>query len=348
MSVDANVQPSQAGQVDDETLAIRTRGLTRRFGDLVAVDHVDLDVPARNIYGFLGPNGSGKSTSIRMLCGLLTPTEGEIEVLGLKIPQQAEALRKRIGYMTQKFSLFEDLTVRENLEFLAAIHDLPRAQARGRVDALLQEYDFSDRHAQLAGTMSGGQKQRLALAGAVIHEPELLFLDEPTSAVDPESRRDFWEKLFELTDKGTTILVSTHLMDEAERCHRLAVLDQGRLVADGTPEQLEKALEGRTFIVHAGQPRQAQALLRDVDGVLSVAQVGNALRVLMRTAGNRDADLAASMRDALGANANARVEAVEPNLEDVFVAVTRKDRADGDARAPQSRAERVPHAGSPP
>lgn len=322
----------------DEPLAIRTRGLTKRFGALVAVDHVDLDVPARSVYGFLGPNGSGKSTTIRMLCGLLTPTEGEIEVLGLEVPQQAEALRRRIGYMTQKFSLFEDLTVRENLEFLAAIHDLSRDRARARVDALIHEYDFSDRAGQLAGTMSGGQKQRLALAGAVIHEPELLFLDEPTSAVDPESRRDFWEKLFELTDQGTTILVSTHLMDEAERCHRLAVLDHGKLVADGTPAELEQALEGRTFIIHVAQPRQAQESLRGVDGVLSVAQIGNALRVLMRGDGNVDATR--SLRGALGAS-DAQVEAVGPNLEDVFVAVTRKDKPDGGARQRHPSKERA-------
>src|SRR5689334_25341863 len=157
--------------------------------------------------------------------------------------------------MTQKFSLFEDLSVRENLEFLAAVQDMPHAQARTRIDELVERYHFSDRQKQLAGTMSGGQKQRLALAGAVIHSPELLFLDEPTSAVDPESRRDFWEKLFELADAGTTLLVSTHYMDEAERCHRLAILDHGRLVADGSPAQLTAALAGRSLIVHAAQPR---------------------------------------------------------------------------------------------
>ncbi|MEO8741927.1 MAG: ABC transporter ATP-binding protein, partial [Lysobacteraceae bacterium] len=195
---------------------MRARGVTKRFGDLVAVDHVDLDVPGQRVFGFLGPNGSGKSTMIRMLCGLLTPSDGDIEVLGLRIPEQAEALRKRIGYMTQKFSLFEDLSVRENLEFLAAIQGVPKAKTKGRIDDLVEQYHFKDRQKQLAGTMSGGQKQRLALACAVIHEPELLFLDEPTSAVDPESRRDFWEKLFDLADIGTTLLVSTHLMDEAE------------------------------------------------------------------------------------------------------------------------------------
>ena len=238
-----------------DELAIRARGLTRRFGTLVAVDHVDLSVPRAQVYGFLGPNGSGKSTTMRMLCGLLTPSEGEVEVLGLRIPEQAEALKRRIGYMTQKFSLYEDLTVLENLQFLAAIHELPRSQSAARVAEMIERFDFGDRRGQLAGTLSGGQKQRLALAGSILHSPELLLLDEPTSAVDPESRRDFWANLFELADAGTTLLVSTHYMDEAERCHRLAILQRGRLVADGTPDELTSALPGRTWQVRTDQPR---------------------------------------------------------------------------------------------
>ena len=300
--------------------AIRARGLTRRFGELVAVDHVDLDVPRASVYGFLGPNGSGKSTTIRMLCGLLTPTEGDIEVLGLRIPEQAEALRKRIGYMTQRFSLFEDLSVRENLEFLAAVQGVPKAKAATRVDDLIDQYQFGDRQRQLAGTLSGGQKQRLALAGAVVHEPELLFLDEPTSAVDPESRRDFWDKLFELADAGTTLLVSTHYMDEAERCHQLAILDRGRLVADGSPDALTGALGGRTFEVASAQPRRAQEALREQDGVLSVAQIGNSVRVLAEEGIDGDEALR-RFRAALPGTGD-RVEPVTPNLEDVFVAAT--------------------------
>jgi len=304
-----------------EGVAIRARGLTRRFGKLVAVDHADLDVPARRVYGFLGPNGSGKSTTIRMLCGLLTPSEGEIEVLGLKIPAQADELRSHIGYMTQKFSLFEDLGVRENLEFLAAIQGVPKTKTKRRVDELIEQYHFGDRQRQLAGTLSGGQKQRLALACAVLHEPQLLFLDEPTSAVDPESRRDFWEKLFELADAGTTLLVSTHLMDEAERCHRLAILDRGALVADGTPRELTAQLEGRTFTVETDDPRAAQRALAGVAGVLGVAQVGNILRVLT------DADGATpDMDKALATTGHqAALTATPPNLEDVFVAATRRD-----------------------
>ena len=306
-------------------IAIRARGLSKRFGSLVAVDQVDLAVPKANVYGFLGPNGSGKSTTIRMLCGLLTPTAGEIDVLGLRVPEQAEALRLRIGYMTQKFSLFEDLSVRENLEFLAAVQGLGKAQARQRIDELVQLYHFEDRQRQLAGTMSGGQKQRLALAGAVIHRPELLLLDEPTSAVDPESRRDFWEKLFDLADAGTTLLVSTHYMDEAERCHRLAILDRGRLVADGTPQELTEALAGRTLEVVAAQPRRAQQALVGLPGVLSVAQIGNSLRVLAAADGDARARIETALRQA---NLAAEVAVTPPNLEDVFTSATRTQAAE--------------------
>ena len=303
-----------------ETLAIRARGLSKRFGPLRAVDRVDLSVPRANVYGFLGPNGSGKSTTIRMLCGLLTPTEGEIDVLGFSIPEQAEALRRKIGYMTQKFAMYEDLTVRENMDFIAAVQGLSRVQRKTRIDELIDAYSFGGRQKQLAGTMSGGQKQRLALACAIMHRPELLFLDEPTSAVDPESRRDFWEKLFDLADAGTTILVSTHYMDEAERCHRIAILDEGRLVADGTPAELTRALAGRTMGVRAAEPRRAQAALHAAHGVLSVAQIGNELRVLVE-AGSDALQVQAQLRKA---GIDAEVAVIEPNLEDVFVSATRR------------------------
>jgi len=295
--------------------------MTRRFGDLVAVNNVDLTVPKSCVYGFLGPNGSGKSTTIRMLCGLLTPTAGDIEVLGYRIPDQAEALKRKMGYMTQRFSLFEDLTVRENLEFLAAIQDVPRAEQKNRIETLLREYHLDDRQKQMAGTLSGGQKQRLALAGAVIHKPELLLLDEPTSAVDPESRRDFWEKLFDLADAGTTILVSTHYMDEAERCHRLAILDSGVLVADGEPAKMAAALVGRTFQVTTTQPRKAQAALLKESGVVSVAQIGNELRVLVGEGNSIPAHLNEVLRSA---GLDAVLQVSTPNLEDVFVAATHR------------------------
>jgi ABC-2 type transport system ATP-binding protein len=255
-----------------------------------------------------------------MLCGLLIPSAGEIEVLGLSIPAQAEALKRRIGYMTQRFSLFEDLSVRENLEFMATVQDLSAATRRVRVSDLLDQYHLADRAKQLAGTLSGGQKQRLALACAVVHAPELLLLDEPTSAVDPESRRDFWEKLFELADDGTTILVSTHYMDEAERCHRLAILDRGALVADGSPNALCAQLRGRTWRVESRHPRAVQARLHGLPGVISVAQIGLALRVLTVAAFSALDSLRAEL---LVVDADATIEAVDPSLEDVFVAATR-------------------------
>ena len=315
--------------VSDAAPAIRAAGLTKRFGALTAVDGVDLAVPRRQVYGFLGPNGSGKSTTIRMLCGLLAPTSGTIEVLGLPIPEQAEALRKRIGYMTQKFSLYEDLTVRENLEFLATVQGLPKARVKSRVDELVDQYALADRQKQIAGTLSGGQKQRLALAGAVVHSPELLFLDEPTSAVDPESRRGFWEKLFDLADAGATLLVSTHYMDEAERCHRLAILDNGRLMADDAPTALMDALAGRAFAVQAQESRRAQALLAALPGVMSAAQIGNTLRVLAAVPDDAWPRRISTALQAAGLHAG--ITPVAPNLEDVFVAAT-KARHDAQQR----------------
>ncbi|NYZ61345.1 ABC transporter ATP-binding protein [Luteimonas deserti] len=304
------------------------RGVTKRFGSMVAVDGVDLEIPRGSVYGFLGPNGSGKSTTIRMLCGLLTPDAGTIDVLGLRIPEQAERLRLRIGYMTQRFSLFEDLTVLENLQFLAAVQGLPRRDARERIDELVRRYAFEDRLDQLAGSMSGGQKQRLALAAAVIHRPELLFLDEPTSAVDPESRRDFWETLFDLADAGTTIMVSTHYMDEAERCHALAILDRGELVAEGTPAALTAALAGRSLLVQAVFTRRVQQALLPLPDVLSVAQVGTALRVLTGAGGREGERILDRIRRTLAdSGLEGSVEACAPSLEDVFVAATRvRDR----------------------
>jgi len=300
--------------------AIVARGLTRRFGNLVAVDHLDLTVERAQVYGFLGPNGSGKSTTIRMLCGLLLPSAGDIEVLGFKIPQQADELKRRIGYMTQKFSLYEDLTVTENLEFVAAVHELDRARAKARIGELVERYALRDLRGQLAGTLSGGEKQRLALAAAVLHEPELLLLDEPTSAVDPQSRREFWDSLFALVDAGTTILVSTHFMDEAERCHRLAILDHGHLVADGTPRELMDSLSGHVLVVASTDLRRARELLEKFPGVDACAQIGAHLRVL--------ASDGAGVRERIGAHlreggVEAKVETAAPNLEDVFVSVTR-------------------------
>ncbi|MFM1894993.1 MAG: hypothetical protein RLZZ385_67 [Pseudomonadota bacterium] len=305
-----------------EAAAIVATGLTRRFGELLAVDRVDLTIAPGTIYGFLGPNGSGKSTTIRMLCGLLTPTDGNATVLGLDIRKRrdTEHLKQKIGYMTQKFSLYEDLTVRENLQFISEVYAITGRRRRQRVLELLDRFNLTEKARQRAGTLSGGQKQRLALAAAVLHQPELLFLDEPTSAVDPQNRRDFWETLFELADAGTTILVSTHYMDEAERCHRLAILHKGRKVVDDTPRKLGDAIAYQVVEVMADNPNQArQALCRD-PLVGSVTQLGVRLRVLIPKS---VADPEAKVRELLAvAKTQASVEAVRPNIEDVFVAVT--------------------------
>jgi ABC-2 type transport system ATP-binding protein len=300
-------------------LAIRADGLTKKFGAHAAVDGINLHVPRAQVYGFLGPNGSGKSTTIRMLCGLMQPTAGDIEVLGLKIPDEAEALKRRIGYMTQKFSLYEDLTVLENLDFLAAVHGLSRAATKARIAELLQRYRLEVLAKQLAGTLSGGQKQRLALAGAVLHGPELLFLDEPTSAVDPQSRRDFWEALFDLTDAGTTILVSTHYMDEAERCHRLAILDRGKIVANDSPAALMAALPGATLLIDSANLRAAQTSLRQAPDTVACAQIGAHLRVLTASMNSAEPWAEQILREA---GIVAGVTRVPANLEDVFVYTT--------------------------
>ncbi|AYC33798.1 ABC transporter ATP-binding protein [Pseudomonas cavernae] len=305
-------------------LVIRARGLSKRFGQLTAVDHLDLSVRRAEVFGFLGPNGSGKSTTIRMLCGLLLPSEGEIEVLGCQIPRDAEELKRHIGYMTQKFSLYEDLSVVENLEFLATVQGLDKRAGRRRIAELLERYWLADRRDQLAGTLSGGQRQRLALAGAVLHQPALLLLDEPTSAVDPQSRREFWDSLFELAEAGTTLLVSTHYMDEAERCTRLGILDTGRLVADGSPRELMDALPGHPLLLECAQPRQAQRALQGMPQVLAMAQIGAALRVLGATADAREQIEQRLREQGIGA----QVEETEANLEDVFVSVTRKPLAE--------------------
>jgi ABC-2 type transport system ATP-binding protein len=300
--------------------AIEARGLSKHFGDLKAVSSLDLKVPRGQIYGFLGPNGSGKSTTIRMLCGLLTPTEGSATVLGTEIPGKARNLRPKIGYMTQKFSLFGDLTVLENLQFISEIYSYPKADRKNRIEDLLVRYDLTEQRKQMVGTMSGGQKQRLALACAVLHRPELLLLDEPTSAVDPQSRRDFWANLFRLAEDGTTIMVSTHYMDEAERCHRLAILDRGVKVADGTPQQLQASTGMHVIEVMAEEPYAAQAAIRELPEIASVTQLGVRLRVLIPERHDQPLQIVESTLARAGVSAESSIASA--TLEDVFVAVT--------------------------
>ena len=307
-------------------IAIEAHGLTRRFGSVVAVDNVELSIPRGQIYGFLGPNGSGKSTTIRMLCGLIKPSSGAIRVLGLEIPKQAEKLRTLIGYMTQRFSLWEDLSARENLQFMASIYTLEPQRAARRMATVIEEYRLGEFLDRPAGTLSGGQKQRLALAAATLHEPPLLMLDEPTSAVDPQSRRDFWEGLFALTARGTTILVSTHYMDEAERCHALAILDQGRVVASGSPEQLMANLPLQVVEIETRDPAAARAALRGLDSLRSLAQLGLRLHALLAPCdgdGDGDSDAVSRVQQRLAEqHLTAAVRLVKPSLEDVFVGAT--------------------------
>jgi ABC-2 type transport system ATP-binding protein len=310
------------------SIAIDARGLSRDFGGVRVVDGVDLRIPRATIHGFLGPNGAGKSTTIRMLCGLLIPSAGEVTVLGHPVASEAERVRRKLGYMTQRFSLWEDLSVHENLEFVAAIYNLPLGERRRRIDAALERYHLGDRGQQRAGTLSGGQKQRLALAAATLHHPQLLLLDEPTSAVDPQSRRDFWESLFDLVAQGTTILVSTHYMDEAERCHALAILDQGRLVAEGPPKRLMRDIDATVIEVETERPREARQVLERERAVRSVAQIGTRLHALLAR------DLPEPERAVAGwlaaAGLAGAVERVGATLEDVFVAST----SDGARPAP--------------
>lgn len=296
--------------------AIETQGMTRAFGGVNAVENLDLAIPKGTIYGFLGPNGCGKSTSIRMLTGLLSPTSGNIRVLGETLPGAEEKLRRRIGYMTQKFSLYDNLSVRENLEFVAQIYGLNRRASKLRIAELVTLYDLVGREKQMAGSMSGGQKQRLALAAATLHHPELLFLDEPTSAVDPENRREFWERLFDLCAQGTTILVSTHYMDEAERCHGLAILERGIKRADGSPQQLMAAMGARVVEISGDDLRTLKQSLISESAILSAAQIGSRLRVLVRS---NIEDPLAWLKPRV---ASRTMEEVRASLEDVFVTCT--------------------------
>ena len=303
--------------------AIIATNLSRKFGDFIAVDNLNLVVPKGTIYGFLGPNGCGKSTTLRMLTGLLTPTTGTVNVLGLDIPHQAEQLRLRIGYMTQKFSLYQDLTIQENLEFMGQIFGIPRAQRQQRVQQQLITYGLDQRAKRRAGELSGGQRQRVALAAATIHQPDLLLLDEPTSAVDPENRREFWEQLFDLSDQGTTILVTTHYMDEAERCHELAIMEAGVVRANGTPNALMMAMAVTVVEIETQQLRQLKAQIIQLPQVRSAAQLGVRLRVLVS---KEIDDPVGWLQAKIPILATAIITISRPSLEDVFVTCTGERR----------------------
>jgi len=296
--------------------AIEAKGLTKRFGDKIAVNKLDLNIPKGSIYGFLGPNGCGKSTSIRLLTGLLEATEGEVSILGKPLSGHEESLKKRIGYMTQKFSLYDNLTVGENLNFVGAIYGFAGKRKKSRIEELLTLYDLEKQTKQFAGSMSGGQKQRLALACATLHSPELLFLDEPTSAVDPENRREFWERLFDLCAAGTTILVSTHYMDEAERCHALAIMEEGNKRADGSPQALMDSMPATVVEVSGNKLRQLKQTLSQHQDILSAAQIGSHLRVLVKKRVQNPLDYVSKLSD------GRETLLARPSLEDVFVTCT--------------------------
>lgn len=304
-------------------LAIRAIDVSRQFGELIAIKELNLEVEKGRIYGFLGPNGSGKTTAIRLLTGLLKPTMGEINVLGFNLPKDAEKLRLHIGYMTQKFSLYDDLTVKENLQFVAEIYGLTRSEQKQRIEELLCVYGLDRKAKQLAGSMSGGQRQRLALAAATLHKPELLFLDEPTSAVDPENRRDFWEKLFDLCDQGSSILVSTHYMDEAERCHKLAILEAGVKRVDGSPDALMQSMGANVIEIAAPDLRQLKQNLLQLPEIISAAQLGARLRVLVD---DQVTDPNSFLIQQSVITAKDELTQVRPSLEDVFVTCTGQGR----------------------
>ncbi|HNQ24164.1 MAG TPA: ABC transporter ATP-binding protein [Phycisphaerae bacterium] len=308
--------------------AIAAEGLTRRFGALLAVDDVSFEVPRAAIYGFLGPNGSGKSTVIRMLCGVLRPSGGCGRVLGYDVAREAEAIKRRIGYMSQKFSLYSDLSVEENLDFYGRIYGLRRERLEQRKEAVLGLVDMRAHLAQLAGTLSGGWKQRLALACALIHEPEVLFLDEPTAGIDPVARRELWDLLFELAGRGVTLFVTTHYMDEAARCTHVGYIYLGRLIVGGRTEalrQLEQVTPAGTRRLEMTCPESTAVLgrLKKVPGVRDATLFGEALHLLVDES-LREAELTAATGQPA---AQVEVRPIAATLEDVFVTLSRQEAA---------------------
>jgi ABC-2 type transport system ATP-binding protein len=308
--------------------AIEVRGLSRRFGQFVAVDDVSFDVERGEIFGFLGSNGAGKSTTIRMLCGLLKPTSGTATVGGVDVTRDPEGVKRRIGYMSQRFSLYELLTVDQNIRFFGGVYGLNEAQLAERRRFVLEMAGLAGREQTLARDLAGGWRQRLALGCAILHEPAILFLDEPTGGVDPLSRRQFWRLIDALSQSGVTVLVTTHYLDEAERCHRLALIHAGRLAAIGTPTQVKKVFEGRPILeVRTDKPVDAMRLLDAMPDVEKTSLFGTAVHAVLRSAPADAAAITARLR-AAGVEVDT-IEAVAPSLEDVFLDVI--DRAAGSA-----------------
>lgn len=306
----------------DTNHAIVATDLTRRFGKFTAVDKVSFQVGQGEIFGFLGPNGSGKTTTIRMLLGLLRPTRGTATVLGYDIVHHADALRRSVGYVSQRFSLYPDLTVIENINFYGRAYEVWGKRLTERRQAVLALAGLEGTERQLTTNLAGGFKQRLALATAILHEPPLLFLDEPTAGVDPISRRDFWRLLYGLAARGTTIFVTTHYMDEAEQCHRLAFIHDGRLVASGTPSEIkEKQMRGRVVEIDCDTPGKALELLRKLDHLDEVALYGSLIHVVSDDLGTQEPIIRAALENAGIAVSSMTV--IPPSLEDVFIARAR-------------------------
>jgi len=309
-----------------EEFSVVVRNLERRFGAFTAVNRVSFEVRKGEIFGFLGPNGAGKSTTIRMLCGLLAPTSGEGTVAGFDLKTEAERIKQNIGYMSQRFSLYEDLTVEENINFYSGIYRIPAERKEERKEWVLRMAGLSDHRSTKTAFLSGGWKQRLALGCAVLHEPPILFLDEPTSGVDPISRRNFWELIYELAGKGVTVFVTTHYMDEAEYCDRLGLIYRGELVALGTPEELKtRLMKEEVLEIRSERPQEAIGLLEDLPGVKGAALFGKGIHAVV----DRAEEFVPVLRAALetGGFAVGRVEKIVPTLEDVFVSlVEERDR----------------------
>ncbi len=299
--------------------AIRTEQLTKTFGDLAAVDRLTLQVGQGEIFGLVGPDGAGKTTTMRLLTAIMEPTSGDAWVAGYHVVRDAEAIKEHIGYMSQRFGLYPDLTVIENLHFYADLYDVPRRGRDETIDRLLAFSNLAPFRRRLAGNLSGGMKQKLGLACALVHTPRVLFLDEPTNGVDPVSRRDFWRILYQLLRQGVTIFVSTAYLDEAERCHRLALIHQGRLLALGTPDEVKQLMRGTILEVRAGQPRRAAAVLRQRMSGVSVGVFGDRVHLV-----TTEPDAAMRrIQSLLGAEgiATEEIRPIEPSLEDVFVSV---------------------------
>jgi ABC-2 type transport system ATP-binding protein len=303
--------------VAEAALAIDVEGLTKRFDDKVVVDRFALQVHQGQIYGFLGPNGSGKTTTIRMLCGLLTPDGGRGTCLGFDILRESARIKREVGYMTQRFSLYEDLSIAENLDFIGRIYGL--TNRRRRVDEALERLGLGKRRGQLAGTLSGGWKQRLALAACLLHDPRLLLLDEPTAGVDPGARREFWEHLHQLAHEGMTVLVSTHYMDEAERCHALAYIAYGKLLASGTAAEVVAGAKLFTWAIEGEDLAAVATELRGAPGADMIVPFGARLHV-----SGTDAETLASSVSAAAARRGLRATSVDPSLEDVFIHLMRR------------------------